>query len=476
MAAIAQTIAVVDKSGKVISTGKNLKNVWNEAKLAYLERKAEIKAEKRAKEEEQLQKARRAVEAMSVADDTSSKASRPHTVRQHSSRSREVNGRRPDYDRRPSLPARHHSSNTQHSRNASRGSSVSSRGSSHYTYTPLGQFNEDLQNSRSAPVSPIDRSRRQSRELTRRQTDLPFRPSSPRPPMRSYSTHDMENIDMDLAYGDFHPSSLGLALDPRVEEKIQKQELSSLVTKCKLLLDEANCAQHSVKAIVSRLQKDPDAMAAVALTLAEISNIVSKVGPGALAALKTGAPTVFAMLAAPEFLIAVGVGVGITVVMFGGYKIVKKIKARAAGEKEKEGSMDEMIDVDGLDRIEHWRRGIAESREVDENASVVSGTTATSVEGEYITPMAARSMGHLAPPTSSGRSKKTKSKKDKDGKEGKDEKKKKHRKKSMSEAGSGSSKASKIKDPSAKQLVKVKKPSPLRRMFKSGDTNSSTVS
>ncbi|KAI9871715.1 MAG: hypothetical protein M1823_008366, partial [Watsoniomyces obsoletus] len=113
-----------------------------------------------------------------------------------------------------------------------------------------------------------------------------------------------------------------------------------------MLLDEANCAQHSVKAIVLHLQKNPDAMAAVALTLAEISNIASKMAPGALAVLKTGAPTVFAILAAPEFLIAVGVGVGLTVVMFGGYKIIKKIKA---GRAEKEGSVDEMIDVDELD-------------------------------------------------------------------------------------------------------------------------------
>ena len=68
-------------------------------------------------------------------------------------------------------------------------------------------------------------------------------------------------------------------------------------------------------------------MAAVALTLAEISNLVTKMAPGALMAVKTSAPTVFAILAAPEFLIAVGVGVGLTVVAFGGYKIIKKIKA-----------------------------------------------------------------------------------------------------------------------------------------------------
>ncbi|RMZ75157.1 hypothetical protein DV737_g5429, partial [Chaetothyriales sp. CBS 132003] len=156
------------------------------------------------------------------------------------------------------------------------------------------------------------------------------------------------HIDMDLAYGDFHAASL--ALDPRAGENMKKQELSSLVAKCKMLLDEANCAQHSVKATIAHLQKNPEAMAAVALTLAEISNVASRMAPGALAMIKGSAPSVFAMLAAPEFLIAVGVGVGLTVVMFGGYKIIKKIQAKA-----QEGSMDEAIEIGQLDRIERWR-------------------------------------------------------------------------------------------------------------------------
>ena len=269
---------------------------------------------------------------------------------------------------------------------------------------------------------------------------------------------------MDLAYGEFHPESL--MLDPKVEQNLQKQEMSSLVTKCKILLDEANCAQHSVRAIIAHLQKNPDAMAAVALTLAEISNLATKMAPGALAALKTGAPTVFAMLAAPEFLIAVGVGVGITVVMFGGYKIIKKIRARVSNKED--DVVDEMIDVHELDRIEHWRRGIADA----ETASVAA-SVATSVEGEFITPMAARSMGHL--PTSRDRSEDSLREKSRE-----ERKKKKHRRVeddpertvvgSESSAKSRRSKTSKRE----KALVKVKKPSPLRRIFSSKDTDSST--
>jgi hypothetical protein len=265
---------------------------------------------------------------------------------------------------------------------------------------------------------------------------------------------------MDLAYGDFHPESL--MLDPKTEQKLQKQEMSSLVLKCKMLIDEANCAQHSVRAMIAHLQGNPDAMAAVALTLAEISNLASKMAPGALAAFKVGAPSVFAMLAAPEFLIAVGVGVGITVVMFGGYKIIKKIRAHVTDKEEAE-PVDEMLDVRELDRIEHWRRGITD---------VETASVATSVEGEFITPMAAKSMGHLPIPKdkSEGRHKELR----------KEEKRRKHHRRieddpdrtvvgSEDSSKSRRSKSSRS-EKKEKAAVKVKKTSTLRRMFTSRDT------
>ncbi|KIW49820.1 hypothetical protein PV05_11466 [Exophiala xenobiotica] len=452
MAAIHQTIAIVDKSNKVVSTTKQLKNVFKEAKLAYLERKAEIVADRRAREDREL---RKAMKAVTLAEEAQSETSRGAGKR-HSHR-----GGNDRDQRRPSVPGHHHSSE-----------SVRRTRHTHTELPPvetpvpvetapapvgLAQFNEELYGRhRSAPMSPT------GHNLVRRTTDLPLQQihSHRPPPVRSHSTSEVDDhIDMDLAYGEFHPESL--MLDPKVEQNLQKQEMSSLVTKCKILLDEANCAQHSVRAIIAHLQKNPDAMAAVALTLAEISNLATKMAPGALAALKTGAPTVFAMLAAPEFLIAVGVGVGITVVMFGGYKIIKKIRARV-GNKE-DDVVDEMIDVHELDRIEHWRRGIADA----ETASV-----ATSVEGEFITPMAARSMGHL--PTSRDRSEDSRREKSRE-----ERKKKKHRRveddPERTVVGSESSSKSRTKsNKREKALVKVKKPSPLRRIFSSKDTDSST--
>jgi hypothetical protein len=104
-------------------------------------------------------------------------------------------------------------------------------------------------------------------------------------------------------------------------------------------------------------------------------------GPGVLAALKGGSPAIFALLASPQFLIAGGVAVGVTIVMFGGYKIIKRIRADAAERKEASRMEEALVYEGDLGSIESWRRGIAE----EEARSI-----ATSVDGEFITPEAAR--------------------------------------------------------------------------------------
>lgn len=235
-------------------------------------------------------------------------------------------------------------------------------------------------------------------------------------------------IDMDLAYGDIPPP---LPLTQPEEE----MELKGLVGKVKMLLVEAECAQYSVTAIIANLQKNPDAMAAVALTLAEISNIVAKMSPGVITALKGSAPAVFALLASPQFMIAAGVGVGITIVAFGGYKIIKKIKAKNA----QDNGMDEMLEIgDDVNRIDNWRRGISE---------VEVESTGTSVDGEFITPQAAF-MSREALHEDGSR----------------EAKKERRSKKAARTSKSGSSKSSKTLHPEKQK--KEKKPSPLRLMFK----------
>lgn len=463
MAAIAQTIMIMDKSNKVVGTSKQLKNVFKEAKMAYMERKADIAAERMKKEDRELQKA---IKAMSIAESESgiSERSRQHRSSSHRDYDRE---RRPDLHVRPSND-RHHSSSSVHS-GRSRRSSVSPRSaqspSGHHSPVYRSPTYTDYEEPPAYTSPVIPSSRHPEMGLIRAQTDLDLArlPDRPSNLSRANTTSALE-VDMDLAYGEYHPH-----LDPLSPMKnrdvavVQKEELSSLVLKCKMLMDEANCAQHSVKAIVAHLQTNPDAMAAVALTLAEISNVASKMAPGALAAFRVGAPSVFALLAAPEFLIAVGVSVGITVVMFGGYKIMKKIKAARAGDDSP--GMDEAIDVDELSHIDKWRRGIADSAfDPDDDARTVI-SNGTSVEGEFITPIAARSLGHL-PDTMRGE----KAKKDRKAK--KEDKESSKKKKKSSSAKSVSSKGSSRLAPGERTVVKVKKPSPLRRMFTRDDRSS----
>lgn len=205
-----------------------------------------------------------------------------------------------------------------------------------------------------------------------------------------------KSIDMDLAYGDIPPDlATRTDLDPVGEET----EATALVSRVEGLLTEAKCMHHSATATISHLQKDPDAAAAVALTLAELSSLVKKTSPAFLGLLKTGSPAVFSLLASPQFLIGSSVILGVTVVCFGGWKIVKRVKeAQAAREalayegvpmnypapfrtqSEYSAGVDEALVIeDDISSIDTWRRGIVPYGE-DE-----------SVDMELITPEANRS-------------------------------------------------------------------------------------
>ncbi|KAK2798724.1 hypothetical protein FQN50_008762 [Emmonsiellopsis sp. PD_5] len=331
MVALGQTIAVIDKSGKVVSNSKHLFGVFKEARSAYRERKAEIQATKLVQDAER--DARRAMATFTLDDGRSAASSK-----RYPGRSRSV--------------VRHGDQDHHHSRRASH------------------QFEQDLHSTHSRPLQ---------RELSRRHTshEVATKPQHMHPGTRSHST---PHIDMDLAYGEYHPSALErINLNPQ-------QEVNTLVAKAKDLLVEAECAQHSVTHTIAHLQKNPEAMAAVALTLAEISNLASKMAPAALAALKSSAPAVFALLSSPHFMIAAGVGIGVTIVMFGGYKIIKRIQ-EANNSNSQQGSTDELIELElnsSVSRVETWRRGVADYE---------ACSAGTSVDGEFITPTAAAMSG-----------------------------------------------------------------------------------
>ncbi len=467
-AKVAQYITVIDRSNKVIGNSKQFKDVFREAKAAYQGRKAEIKAQRKAKEEAELQKAIRAV---SVQDEIEGASTiRPSASRRHTPQRDHNAGRRsPPEHERPR--ARH-----MHSDASVLSSSTAAPRDGAPRHMSLGDFNDQIygpngaatqyrrasHTASSTPPKQWDNFDPAGRTLVRARTDLPL--DHARRHSQLVRSHSADDIDMDLAYGEYHPESL---IIPPQEQK--EKELKSLVAKCKMLLDEADCAGHSAKAIIGNLQKNPDTLAAVGLTLAEISTLVKGMAPGALGMVAKSAPAVMALLVSPQFLIAVGVSVGVTVIAIGGYKIVKRIKEKAAEDNDKSvgAGLDEAIDVHELDRIERWRRGIPEDTLVDDNATVVSGT---SVEGEFITPFAAQSMGHL--PASKTKSfKKSNKDKDKESKKGDKKKHRRHRSdgdetgtvvSGASESTARRSSSSKNKE---KSLVKVKKPSPLSRMF-----------
>ena len=378
---------------------KHLVNVFKEARSAYRERKAELKAVRDAEFEEQ--RARQALEQFTFDDKrsaTSSRISKTKTVK----------------------------SNKSHSSQRREAPHAIERGytDSFYANDAIPCANPHRTPSSTPRSEATYRQQTQSRELVRRNTEGDLAPIARLEPIRSHSD---SNIDMDLAYGELPPPLPARSRD-------EQQELRGKMTKLQSLLDEANCLQHSVSAMIANLEKNPDALAAVALTLAEISNLAGKMAPGALAAMKGSFPAVVALLASPEFMIAAGVGVGITIVALGGYKIIKKIKEKKV-EREGEAEVERAIEVENgpvaveaeeelqelevdadVNRIELWRRGIADA---EAESVLAESVAATSVDGELVTTLASKRLieeGKLKPEDlketkSEGKSSSTKRKK-----------------------------------------------------------------
>ncbi|KAH3913906.1 hypothetical protein HBI56_056220 [Parastagonospora nodorum] len=355
---VGETITVINKSGKVVSSSKHIVSVFKEAKAAYRERKAEIKAEKEAAY--QLKKLNEGVKAVRIDDDVQSRASSHRSKKTTATRSK---SHKPSSRVRPGIERGYTDSFY---------ANDSPRTSKH-------RFEDDLAgNAQDA----------HRMEIVRRNSDQAVQKSSRPEPRRKSEGY----IDMDLAYGDIPP--------PLPAKKYDDGELKEKASKITMLLDEANCLQYSVTQTIENLQKNPEALAAVSLTLAEISAIVGKMGPGVLLTLKGSFPAVAALLLSPQFMIAGGVAVGVTIVALGGYKIIKKIQADSAEKvaapveipmAPMRARVDSGADLDQLDelepaelsRVELWRRGIAD---------VEAQSVGTSIDGEFVTPGASRQL------------------------------------------------------------------------------------
>ncbi|KAI7342281.1 hypothetical protein KC354_g16468 [Hortaea werneckii] len=453
MVALGQTVTIVNQSGKVVKTSKHLVNVWKEAKGAYSERKAELKA---VRDEEQNRKiaeikVQKQLEQLKVDDDAQSRASSRKSSRSRSGE--KTIARKPLPSQGPKPPME--------------------RGFSDSFYT-----NDRPERSKAPRPSPLRNDSHDSRssfrdyeprvgELQRRHTtDMGRMECRPATPTRRASA---DEIDMDLAYGELPPPVPEKAYDDQIE-------LRTKMTSLQRLLDECNCLQHTATATIDNLQKNPEAMAAVALTLAEISNLATKLAPGALASLRTSFPAIVALLASPQFAIAAGVGVGVTVIAFGSYKIIKRIQAKKEEKKTLEDGMtygpvealpepESPASGDGelreLNRIERWRRGVSDAE---------AESLGTSVTGEFITPHAAKSMIEDGKLTEADfKPREAKSKKGAKSERGDREKKKKHHhhhRSDRSETGSRASSRSGRSKAETERPKKKKEPSGLRMLFK----------
>lgn len=417
---VQQIVTIVNQSGKIVKSSKQLVNVFKEAQSAYNEKKAELKAQRKRDEGSKVseRKTRKHLEALTIDDARSeprSSIDSPHIKRKPV----------PSHHDRP--PVQRGVSDSFYTNDESPPRAKTLSRSSTMQFDGHGRVVND--DSRAG-------------ELVRRHTDvgksLVTRQS------KNGRRASLDDIDMDLAYGELPPP---LPARPGQDTIVLRDKMTGL----QRLLEEANCLQHSATAIIENLSKNPDTMAAVALTLGEISALASKLAPGALTALKGSFPAIMALLASPQFAIAVGVGVGITIIAFGSYKIIKKIQARAeedsrllAYEAEPLSPTESVDELREINRIESWRRGIAD---------VEAASVATSVEGEFVTPIATRTLieeGRLteADLKSTASSKRTR------------------RRKSASDASKASKTKTKVSGRSSRSK-KEKAPSRLSMLFKS---------
>ncbi|KAK2051939.1 hypothetical protein LY76DRAFT_366381 [Colletotrichum caudatum] len=413
--ALTQTVTIINNSGKIISTGKHLAGIFKEAKASYQEKKAAIKADREVLRRAQTFDAARdpppppppppeAFDRRYSHDDGRSVAS---------SRSSHRSGRYHDHD------VEYYPRRALTETNLRTHSEISSVAPSRApppsayraAYAETAPHDTAMPHYTTAPTC----SESLADSATIRGSMVPRAMSAP----AMAKGHKEKDIDMDLAYGNIPPDLQHRTdLDPSTKEK----EAKTLVARVEGLLDEAKCMHHSATATIAHLQGNPDAAAAVALTLAELSTLLKQMSPAFLSVIKGGSPAVFALLASPQFLIAAGASIGLTVVMFGGWKIVKQIKDAQAQRQAaisnavafeaqsvpqpveydyppeqydpyaqpREGSiayeeayiLDPRLDEE-LSSIESWRRGIAPFGE-DESADMelISPEAARSIRGD----------------------------------------------------------------------------------------------
>ncbi|KAF3152601.1 hypothetical protein TWF569_002908 [Orbilia oligospora] len=259
------TVEVVDKAGKAIHTSKTIFGALREARDAYKAKRAERKAEREAEKA-----ARRAIKERAYEEEVRE----ARRARREARRAIEDDSR--TEDRRRERRERHERRMIEDGRSDA-GTEVRDR--------DAGSDTSSIYSNRERNGS--------TGALT----------------LRSASTADL---------------SLP-TLPPRPEVDEEDDHLTALFTQVQDIIDHAAAAQSSVVTLVDALRREPETLAMVGLTLAEISTIIAKLSPAALAGAQLSWPVVFSFLASPQFAIVAGGVIGTTVILLGGYKIIKKM-------------------------------------------------------------------------------------------------------------------------------------------------------
>ncbi|KAK4168353.1 hypothetical protein QBC43DRAFT_201782 [Cladorrhinum sp. PSN259] len=430
-----EIITIINNSGKVISTGKQLVNIFKEAQAAYREKKESVKADRAA---------RAGLKRAQTFDVTPRSPSHAGTafVADGNDFNNFKGGEYVLDDRRalPEIPSNRRRSledggddTRSHASSRSAGRRSSQQGPAR---APLALTEGNLKTH--SVVSSVAPSKAPSgyKHYPDPPTVVPSVYDAPPPGPGHLVRHRTEpvlpkkkkSIDMGLAYGDIPPDLAdrhdlgpltpsspirgadrerdfqafrghGTSSSPRssasdlVDVNPDEAQALGLMDKIEDFLEEAHCVHHSATNMIASLQERPEAAAAVALSLAELSALVGKMSPAFLAFIKGGSPAVFALLASPQFLIGTGIAAGVTVIMFGGWKIIKRIAdgVGGGGAKQMEAPIamrampvpgtaqtvvsdatefrqlaappppapsDYETNVEELSSVERWRRGI----------------------------------------------------------------------------------------------------------------------
>ncbi|CCC05079.1 hypothetical protein SMACR_07735 [Sordaria macrospora] len=471
-----EIITIVNNSGKIISTGRQLMGIFKDAKATYRERKEAAKAERDFNNGSYSSGRSRGEVHITVPrggrgyDEYDSRGPVKKldggNIRDRKLLGDSNGGRRKSHDDDTrSFASKHTSASRSKSHRGKRSSSQAPTPSTALTvdnlktYTEISStapskppkgYSKDLElaggrptlnHANTMPASPtfdVAASGSRSRNpFNRRQSEAP--PSS----SRNRSSRDR---DHDLAYGDLppdlhlrddldrgrHRSSYDninrsypvpppgiptFAPDFSPQEPEQKEALD-LISRIESFLLEAHCLQASASCMIENLQQNPEAAAAVALSLAELSAIIGKMSPAFLAFLKGGSPAIYALLCSPQFLIGTGIAAGVMVVMFGGWKIIRKITQGNAKQKEAAVEMnavsgngatngngmgmgamgfnagaragaaagghdDALVLDDDLSTIECWRRGIVVTGEEEAEVELRSPEADKALRQKY---------------------------------------------------------------------------------------------